>query len=137
MPRTFNRAAMAVVQRRSHLGRARTSDVSRLSILSWLDDPEAPWLGDRRSGPSRSSPWEVLAQLEQVGQELLDAAGPDGSVLARGDGHGLGDPLGGGPAVCSGRGRWPGVELVNRRRVEEDPDPPVMFPPGVPRLRAR
>jgi len=92
-PRTFNRAATAVVQCRSHLDKARDQMSDAIDILSRLEDPDVPWLGDPSERAERIlSLQALLAQLEQVRRELLDAAAPDGSVVGRGDGHGPGGP---------------------------------------------
>lgn len=64
-----------------------------LEILSRLDEPAALWPRDPAERAQRLlSLQALLAQLEQVRHELLDAAAPDGSVVARGDGHGPGGP---------------------------------------------
>lgn len=88
MPMTFNRAATAVVQCRSHVEKGRDQMRLALEILSGLDEPAAPWPRDPAERTERLLSLQVLlVQLEQACQELLVAAAPDGSVVARGDGH--------------------------------------------------
>lgn len=89
-PMTFNRAATAVVQCRSHLEKARDQMRVALEILSRLDEPAAPWPRDPAERAERLlSLQALLAQLEQVRQGLLSAGGLGGGG---GDGHEPGGP---------------------------------------------